>query len=69
MNREAAGRMGAPPPLARQFLQRREHFFAEDGLHPTAAAYEYCYSVLKRRTRLVGWQQGRPSSGRIPPKP
>jgi lysophospholipase L1-like esterase len=35
------------------FLQRRHQFFAEDGLHPTATAYEYCYLVLKRRTRLA----------------
>ncbi len=41
-------------PSRNQFLQQRELFFAEDGLHPTAAAYEYCYSVLKRRTRLAG---------------
>jgi lysophospholipase L1-like esterase len=40
-------------PERNHFLQRRDQFYAEDGLHPTAAGYEYCYLVLKRRTRLA----------------
>jgi hypothetical protein len=40
-------------PERNHFLQRRNQFYAEDGLHPTAAAYEYIYLVLKRRTRLA----------------
>jgi lysophospholipase L1-like esterase len=35
------------------FARHRELYFAEDGLHPSSAAYEYCYDALKRRTRLT----------------
>ena len=35
------------------FARQREQFFAEDGLHPTSAAYGYCYTVLKRRSALI----------------
>lgn len=35
------------------FARQREQFFAEDGLHPTSAAYGHCYTVLKRRSALI----------------
>jgi lysophospholipase L1-like esterase len=35
------------------FGRQREMYFAEDGLHPSSAAYAYCYDILKRRTRLT----------------
>jgi len=41
-------------PERNRFLKCRDQFFAEDGLHPTAAAYEYCYSIMKHRTGLLG---------------
>jgi lysophospholipase L1-like esterase len=34
------------------FARRPGLYFAEDGLHPSSAAYDYCYEVLRRRTRL-----------------
>ncbi len=40
-------------PRRDPFGRHRELYFAEDGLHPSSAAYEYCYDVLKRRTRLT----------------
>ena len=39
-------------PRRDPFGRQRELYFAEDGLHPSSAAYEYCYDILKRRTRL-----------------
>jgi lysophospholipase L1-like esterase len=41
-------------PQRNQFVQRPDLYFAEDGLHPTAEAYGYCYATLLRCTRLVG---------------
>ena len=38
-----------PRPVGSQ----RDLYFAEDGLHPSSAAYQYCYDILKRRTRLT----------------
>jgi lysophospholipase L1-like esterase len=40
-------------PRRDPFGRQRELYFAEDGLHPSSAAYQYCYDVLKRRTRLT----------------
>ena len=40
-------------PCRDPFGRQRELYFAEDGLHPSSAAYEYCYDTLKRRTRLT----------------
>jgi len=40
-------------PRRDPFGRQRELYFAEDGLHPSSAAYQYCYGVLKRRTRLT----------------
>jgi lysophospholipase L1-like esterase len=40
-------------PERDHFARHRELYFAEDGLHPSSAAYEYCYGALKRRTRLT----------------
>jgi lysophospholipase L1-like esterase len=39
-------------PRRDPFGRQQELYFAEDGLHPSSAAYEYCYDILKRRTRL-----------------
>jgi lysophospholipase L1-like esterase len=36
-----------------QFINCRNSFYAEDGLHPSNDAYGYCYTVLKRRTKLT----------------
>lgn len=40
-------------PRRDPFGRQRELYFAEDGLHPSSAAYQYCYDMLKRRTRLT----------------
>ena len=40
-------------PRRDPFGRQRERYFAEDGLHPSSAAYQYCYDILKRRTRLT----------------
>ena len=40
-------------PERDHFARHRELYFAEDGLHPSSAAYAYCYGALKRRTRLT----------------
>jgi lysophospholipase L1-like esterase len=40
-------------PRRDPFGRQQELYFAEDGLHPSSAAYEYCYDLLKRRTRLT----------------
>ena len=39
-------------PERDRFARQPGLYFAEDGLHPSSAAYEYCYEVLRRRTRL-----------------
>jgi lysophospholipase L1-like esterase len=36
-----------------EFARLRDEYFAEDGLHPNADAYGYCYMVLKRRSALI----------------
>jgi lysophospholipase L1-like esterase len=40
-------------PRRDPFGRQRELYFAEDGLHPSSAAWEFCYDILKRRTRLT----------------
>ena len=40
------------------FARQREQYFAEDGLHPTSAAYGYCY------TRAEAAQRADPRAGR-----
>jgi lysophospholipase L1-like esterase len=37
-------------------------FFADDGLHPSAACYRHCFEVLKRRTPLAAVLRRRPTA-------
>jgi len=40
-------------PKVDPFRRARSVYFASDGLHPTGAAYAFCFEQLKRATRLL----------------
>jgi lysophospholipase L1-like esterase len=40
-------------PKLDPFRRARSVYFASDGLHPTGAAYAFCFEQLKRATRLL----------------
>lgn len=51
------------PAHSRRFASAPQHWFADDGVHPSSAAYRYCFEWLQRCGALSGLQR-LPSPGK-----